>query len=149
MSGTPATDTAVQQIESELLVLLTRVRRRRREAAHRVHPELGAVGYAVLLRVHRDDATRAADLVTALDLDKGLVSRALGQLERLGLVTRTTDTDDARVQRVSVTDAGRRAVEAGVAEGRTELQRSLATWSPEEVAAFAAQLHRYNEAFGS
>ena len=46
------TEAAVQEVEAELLVLLTRVRRRSREAARRIHPELTAVGYAVLLRVH-------------------------------------------------------------------------------------------------
>lgn len=140
--------TAVQEIEAELLVLLTRVRRRSREAARRVHPELTAVGYAVLMRVYRDDATRAVDLVTALDLDKGLVSRAVSQLQRLGLVERTVDRDDARAQRISVTAAGRRAVEETIEAGRANLQQSLARWSAAEVSGFAEQLHRYNETLG-
>jgi DNA-binding MarR family transcriptional regulator len=148
-SGPTPVGTAVQEIEAELLVLLARVRRRSRDAARRVHPELTAVGYAVLLRVYREDATRAADLVTGLDLDKGLVSRAVSQLERLGLVERAADPADARAQRISVTAAGRRAVEETIAAGRANLQQSLAGWAPGEVASFADQLHRYNEALGS
>ncbi len=139
---------AVREVEAELLVLLTRVRRRSREAARRIHPDLNAVGYAVLLRVVRDGATRAADVVAALDLDKGLVSRQVGQLERLGLVTRTADPDDARAQRISATPVGRRAVEETLESGREELERSLSAWSAAEVADFAGRLRRYNEALG-
>jgi DNA-binding MarR family transcriptional regulator len=143
--GTPA---AVREVEAELLVLLTRVRRRSREAARRIDPELNAVGYAVLMRVARDDDPRAADLVAGLGLDKGLVSRAVTQLERLGLVTRTADPDDARAQRISATPAGRRAVDEAIEAGRANLQRSLAAWSPTEIADFADRLHRYNELLG-
>jgi DNA-binding MarR family transcriptional regulator len=143
--GTPA---AVREVEAELLVLLTRVRRRSREAARRIDPELNAVGYAVLVRVARDGAPRAADLVAGLGLDKGLVSRAVTQLERLGLVTRRTDPDDARAQRISATTKGRRAVDQAVEAGRANLQRSLAAWSPAEIAEFADRLHRYNELLG-
>jgi DNA-binding MarR family transcriptional regulator len=151
MSGGPgraAATSAVQEVEAELVVLLARVRRRTREAAHRIHPDLNAVGYAVLLRVTRDDATRAADLVAGLDLDKGLVSRQIGQLERLGLVERTADPADARAQRISVTPKGRRAVEETIEAGRANLQQSLSTWSPAEVSDFADQLRRYNDALG-
>jgi DNA-binding MarR family transcriptional regulator len=139
----------VQEVEAELLVLLTRVRRRAREAARRIDPDLGAVGYAVLLRVHRSGPTRAADLVTGLAVDKGLVSRSVGQLERLGLVVRTADPADARAQVIAMTPPGRRAVEEAIEAGRADLQRSLASWPAEDVARFAEQLHRYNETLGS
>jgi len=145
LTGPTAKHSAVQEVEAELHVLLARVRRRSREAARRIHPELNAVGYAVLLRVARGEATRAADLVAGLGLDKGLVSRQIGQLERLGLVERRADPADARVQRISATPEGRRAVEETIEAGRANLQRSLSTWSPAEIAAFAEQLRRYNE----
>jgi DNA-binding MarR family transcriptional regulator len=92
---------------------------------------------------------RAADLVVTLDLDKGFVSRQVAQLERLGLVERTTDASDARAQRISLTPTGRRAVDQIYEAARADFHRRLSTWSAEDVAAFADVLRRYNATFES
>jgi DNA-binding MarR family transcriptional regulator len=142
-------DAGMHDVEAELLVLLTRVRRTSSQLARQIHPELQAAGYAVLLRLAKTQSTRAADLVVALDLDKGFVSRQVAQLERLGLVERTTDPSDGRAQRISLTDTGRRAIDQIHDAARLDFRRRLSTWSAEDVAKFATVLRRYNATFQS
>lgn len=55
----------------------------------------------------RGPATAAA-LAQALETDPAQVSRAVGRLERAGLVTRARDARDGRAQRLSPTPKGRR-----------------------------------------
>ncbi|MGI8993009.1 MAG: MarR family winged helix-turn-helix transcriptional regulator [Nocardioidaceae bacterium] len=141
-------DTALaemQVIEQQLLTLLTRVRRTSIERARRIHPELQAAGYAVLLRLVEHDATRASDLVAAMEMDKGSVSRQIAQLERLGLVKRQVDPADGRAQRIALTTAGRRGISNLRRQGRAEFQRRLSTWTAEDLCGFATHLQRYNE----
>lgn len=137
----------MQVIEQQLLTLLTRVRRTSIDRARRIHPELQAAGYAVLLRLVEHEATRASDLVAAMEMDKGSVSRQIAQLERLGLVKRETDPGDGRAQRIALTTAGRRGISNLRKQGRAEFQRQLSTWSAAELHDFAAYLHHYNETF--
>jgi DNA-binding MarR family transcriptional regulator/RimJ/RimL family protein N-acetyltransferase len=52
--------------------------------------------------------TTVADLRKRLDLDRGYLSRVLASFEERELVARERDEDDARLQRVRLTPAGRR-----------------------------------------
>jgi DNA-binding MarR family transcriptional regulator len=66
------------------------------------------------------------------------VSRHLAQLHRAGLVERSPDPDDRRAQRVQLSPSGRAEVDAALATRRTLLERSLASWTDDDV----EQLHR-------
>jgi DNA-binding MarR family transcriptional regulator len=144
VDGVDTVATSVRDLEQQLVVLLTRARHASQQQARRIHPELQTAGYAVLLRLSRRGRVRAADLVAALDLDKGVVSRKVAHLERLGLVERTADPADGRAQLIALTDAGRAAVEHLHEEGREEHRRRLADWTPEEITGFVAHLQHYN-----
>jgi len=85
-------------MERELRGLLRRVRRQSAADARAVHAELTPTAYAVLLAVLEHQPTRVAHIVEDLGIDKGAVSRQVAQLERLGLVARTTDPLDGRAQ---------------------------------------------------
>jgi DNA-binding MarR family transcriptional regulator/GNAT superfamily N-acetyltransferase len=63
----------------------------------------------VLFELGRRENTDAADLRRALELDGGYLSRLLARLEEQGLVSRDRSPDDARRQRVALTDRGRAA----------------------------------------
>ncbi len=143
----PIAVSEMQDIERQLIALLVRVRRTAGEQARRIHPELQAAGYAVLLRLAEHDAVRASDLVTTLDVDKGSVSRQVAHLERLGLVQRTVDPDDGRAQRIALTSAGRRGIGRLRQQGRADFQQRLSSWTPDELCGFAAHLRRYNSTF--
>ena len=75
----------------------------------------------------RPDVT-ATVLREVLSLDPGYLSRILGNLEKRGLVTRTTSEADGRVNHLNLTDRGREAF------------ATLDTRSSEEVAALLATI---------
>jgi DNA-binding MarR family transcriptional regulator/RimJ/RimL family protein N-acetyltransferase len=63
----------------------------------------------VLYELGQRAATDVGDLRRALDLDAGYLSRLLARLEEQRLVARERSPDDARRQRVALTQAGRAA----------------------------------------
>ncbi len=93
-------------LERELLRIMRRSRSLGSEAAAEVHPELDRAGYSTLDRIVETAPARAADLVEHFGIDAGAVSRQISQLERLGLVERTVDPDDARALAVRPTHHG-------------------------------------------
>ena len=135
---------SLRAIENELGVLLRRVRRQSAVNARRIHPELQPTAYAILRHVLEGQPARAAHIVDQLGIDKGAVSRGVAQLERLGLIERTTDPLDGRAQSLVVSDLGRKRVETLTRERRAVFAGRLASWSDAELAQFAERLGRYN-----
>jgi len=60
----------------------------------------------VLYELGQRQVTEVADLRGELDIDAGFLSRLLARLQRTGLVARERSADDARRQRVRLTDDG-------------------------------------------
>ena len=135
---------SLRSIERELGVLLRRVRRQSAANARAIHPELQPTAYAVLLYVLEQEPARAAHIVDDLGIDKGAVSRQIAQLERLGLIERTTDPLDGRAQTLVVSDLGRRRIDALQEERRSVFAGRLASWTAPELVQFAERLNRYN-----
>jgi DNA-binding MarR family transcriptional regulator/GNAT superfamily N-acetyltransferase len=63
----------------------------------------------VLYELGQREVTEVADLRRELDIDAGFLSRLLARLQTNGLVARERSADDARRQRVRLTDEGRAA----------------------------------------
>jgi DNA-binding MarR family transcriptional regulator/GNAT superfamily N-acetyltransferase len=63
----------------------------------------------VLYELGQREVTEVADLRREMDIDAGFLSRLLARLQANGLVTREQSTDDARRQRIRLTDEGRAA----------------------------------------
>jgi DNA-binding MarR family transcriptional regulator/GNAT superfamily N-acetyltransferase len=60
----------------------------------------------VLYELGQREVTEVADLRRELDIDAGFLSRLLARLQRNGLVARERSTEDARRQRIHLTDDG-------------------------------------------
>jgi DNA-binding MarR family transcriptional regulator/GNAT superfamily N-acetyltransferase len=60
----------------------------------------------VLYELGQRDVTEVADLRREMDIDAGFLSRLLARMERNGLVARERSADDARRQRVRLTEEG-------------------------------------------
>lgn len=63
----------------------------------------------VLYELGQREVTEVADLRREMDIDAGFLSRLLARLQREGLVARERSDNDARRQRVRLTDEGRAA----------------------------------------
>ncbi len=124
-----------------------------RAAAH-LEPELEEAlaehgltrpSYLVLLALHGAEGSSLSqrDLMASVRRTSGTLSVRLARLERAGLVSRERDPDDRRGAIVTLTDRGRRRVEAA-RPAYDETAARLAAGLPEdERAAFAGILGRW------
>lgn len=146
---------ATQELERELSLLFRGARRMSEKLAARIHPELDAPGYGLLVTIldadtqHADlehRGVRAVDLAARTRLHKSTLSRSLGELERLGLLTRVRDPHDARARLVTLTQHGRDAVEESRLARRQEMLGRLAEWDPADLSQLATLLRRLSSA---
>ena len=74
---------------------------------------LAYVEYMVLYQLYRspDERMRRVDLAAAIGRTASGVTRLLGPMEKIGLVSRDNSHRDARVSLVTLTDAGRERLE--------------------------------------
>ena len=133
------------EVERELAALLRRARAWNREVATVVHPDLQPTAYALLARVDELGGARAIELSDYFGIDKGAISRQVGLLERVGLVSREQDPDDGRARLLVVTTEGRKRLSLA-RDGRRRLVREqLDRWPEQDVATFAELLGRLNQ----
>ncbi|MFI6035823.1 MarR family winged helix-turn-helix transcriptional regulator [Streptomyces sp. NPDC051315] len=131
---------AVETIQREM----TTFARRARASAGRLHPELSLVSYTLLGHLEESGGCRATDLAAHYALDKSTVSRQVAALERAGLIERSQDPRDHRVQVLHLTDAGRRVLAQVTESRRAAFRERLARWPREDLERFAEYLVRYN-----
>jgi DNA-binding MarR family transcriptional regulator len=111
ISTTPATTSAL-----EFCLALSRAAK---VLSRRIDGRLGSLhgisfaDFAILLQLGRAPGgrLRRIDLAEQLGLTASAVTRALIPLEKIGLVSRKADSNDARVSLASLTAAGRRILE--------------------------------------
>lgn len=63
--------------------------------------------WAVLITVHRGDATTTREVSRYVDIDVGAVSRLVDRLIAKGLISREPDPDSKRILRLTLTGQGR------------------------------------------
>lgn len=139
---------SLARIESEVGVVIRRVKRAIAERAREVHPDLHPITYLTLTYVVERGPVRASELAEQFAVDKGAVSRQVQQLVDLDLLRRTPDPDDGRASLLAATDHGRARVAEVMASRRAVFDRRLGDWSAADLASFADALSRYNTALG-
>lgn len=102
-------------------------------------------GLAVLYHLTTSGPMRTSALADLLGLDPSTTSRHVGGLQRSGHVERVADPDDGRAWLVGATAAGTTAFQDTRALRNSLVGQVLQDWTPEEVAAFAAALGRFND----
>lgn len=136
----------LRSLEHEVGVMIRRVRRAIGVRATMVHPDLQPASYLILSSVVESGPVRASELVELFDTDKGAISRQVGHLLDLGLLTKEPDPADARASLISATDEATRRM-ADVVEHRHKLlDEGLSQWSDTQLESFVDDLGRYNVA---
>ncbi len=108
------------------------------------HPFANMARYRLLSTLDRlGDGASVSELAAAIGVDQPRASRVVGECVERGLVTRSTDTADARRSVIALTDAGRAVLDERRRERRAAVEQSLAGFSVEERAQFAALLARF------
>src|ERR1700734_1495394 len=108
-SATEADDQTIAGIELALHSLARRLKQSRLHDyfARQAGVDVDQAGLAVLYVLHGEKAAlRITDLAGRLSIDAPAVTRKAQQLERLGLVSRAKDADDARASRLRLTPEG-------------------------------------------
>lgn len=136
----------LRRIESELTVLIRRVKRLLGDRARAVHPDLAPLSFMVLQYVLDAGPVRAGELAEVFGVDKAGVSRLVQHLVELGLVERSSDPEDRRASLlVGTADAEQRI--SDLRQERSErFDQRLGEWSDTEISEFAERLARYNVA---
>jgi O-acetyl-ADP-ribose deacetylase len=133
---------------------LTRFFRRSRVAstaiAAEVHPDLDVASYTVLVTISDlsgslPGGVRAIDVAETLGLHKSTMSRNIAVLEGLGLVAREPSVEDARARILTITEPGRRSLDAAVTARRQRVSTTLSRWSEADVRDLARLLGQLND----
>ena len=142
------TNDALENLEKELVTLARRLRGLQRTLSDEAHPDLEPAQYALLNHVEELAPVRMADLVSALEVDKGPVSRACARLEEEGLLKRAADKSDARATLLTLTANGKRKLAAARKKRHKVIEDLLKDWSPAQVKTFATQVSKFNKLSG-
>ena len=100
-----------------------------------------AVG-RLLACVAENPNVSSRDLCEILDLRPSSLSEILTRAEREGWITRTVDEADRRIQRATLSSAGRSFIERMEAARKKDLERKTACFTEEEKAQFCALCDR-------
>lgn len=98
--------------------------------------------FVILIRMHEDKCTTAAELAREVNMDTGAMTRMLDRLECKGIVRRVRNTEDRRVVNLEVTDLGRELVDKVTVLGFNVLNRYFAGFSDDEMKLLESMLRR-------
>ncbi|QAY72477.1 MarR family transcriptional regulator [Agromyces protaetiae] len=135
-------DDAIPQVEYETMLLSRHLIaiRPRRNAEER----LDRSAYLLLSRIGIDGALSIGELSDAFGLDASTLNRQTAALVRAGFAERIPDPDGGIARKFRITDKGALALDEERTANVAAVGRILDGWEPDEVAEFAAYLHRFN-----
>ncbi len=138
------TDTANQQIERQVTVLLRR--------GQRIHLStssgdvaLERSAYGIMAELKDGGPRRLGALATAFGLDPSTITRQVQSLVELGLATRETDPNDRRASILTLTTLGGEVFDSTRSKRRIMLQAALSGWPDQDLEQFARLLTGFNE----
>lgn len=136
-------DPFVREQVNDAITIVARFANSRQLAA--VHSAVSGVDLpmsAVALLRALDTPVRLSDLSKRLQVALPPLSRQVRTLEASGFIDRTEDLNDARASLLTITAAGRDALDRFAEANRALLDKALAGWDDESLAVLAEQMHR-------
>ncbi|MGP4049871.1 MarR family winged helix-turn-helix transcriptional regulator [Streptomyces sp. 2A115] len=100
--------------------------------------------YILLSRIRMEGPMSIGQLSDAFGLDASTLNRQTAAMLRGGLVERIPDPDGGMARKFRITTEGERRLDAHRTESVQALENVMADWNPEDVAAFAEYLQRFN-----
>jgi DNA-binding MarR family transcriptional regulator len=134
---------ALELLETEMAVLARRLEHASRKSD--TYRRLDRAGYLVARTIDVNGPTSVIQLAQLLGLDGSTVTRQVGALASRHYVERHRDPHDGRAILVSLTEEGRREMEAVRVARMRRLDQSVAEWSPDDVQTLAELLERLND----
>lgn len=119
---------AVRQLESAFSLLFTQLRRAYAQAADAMSPGMLPGTFKVFTVIEHVGPVSASTLAERMEQDKALISRAVTELESLGLIERTPDPTDGRIRLITLTAHGRERYEAVRFPFVDRLDEAIADW---------------------
>lgn len=132
---------AVRALEGEFAELITHFRRIIVENANRLSPGMLPGAYKVFTTIARREEVTASALSEHLMIDKGQLSRAVRELEGLGLIERKPDPRDGRSSLLSPTALGLERLHAARAPQESSLVSVLEEWPVDQIRSLTRLLH--------
>jgi DNA-binding MarR family transcriptional regulator len=128
------------------LARLVEAEQRRTFAGHGLDP----ASFDVLATLRRTEGHRLtpAELMRTAMVTSGAITQRLDRLEERGLVTRTSSASDGRSVHVTLTDAGRTAIDAALPDHLATQERLLTGLDRTERDALAETLRHLLESLG-
>ncbi|GAA2988055.1 MULTISPECIES: MarR family winged helix-turn-helix transcriptional regulator [Streptomyces] len=126
-------------IEFETMLLGRHVQLSTRNGSH-----LDRSAYTLLSRIRMEGPMSIGQLSDAFGLDASTLNRQTAAMLRAGLVERIPDPDGGIARKFRITREGERSLDAERTGNIRGLEKVMAGWDPEEVAAFADYLKRFN-----
>lgn len=134
-------------VDHQLTRFIRRSRVRGLRLAAEIDPALDYSGYLLLHAISEAPrGVRGTELAETFGVHKSTISRAITNLEKLGLTERVPDPGDGRAQLLTTTDDAEAKLEAIRERGHSWLAEILSEWSRDERDAFAASLAHLNDA---
>ncbi|WP_084516066.1 MarR family winged helix-turn-helix transcriptional regulator [Microbacterium luticocti] len=134
--GTPDAATrgaAVRALEASFAGLFTQLRDAYARAAASVSPGMMPGTFKVFTTIERMGPVTLSAVAELMQADKGMLSRAVSELESLGFVERSPDPSDGRMRLIAVTDLGRSRLEAVRYPYIDRLGEALADWPVDSI----------------
>ncbi|MBR5932291.1 MAG: winged helix-turn-helix transcriptional regulator [Lachnospiraceae bacterium] len=87
----------------------------------------------VLFEIYSRNGCTANDLCSALDLDKGYMSRIIRKFADAGLLSRTVSESDGRAQRILLTGSGKKVIGQMIDRSNAQIRSLFSSLSDEEL----------------
>jgi DNA-binding MarR family transcriptional regulator len=142
----PADDETIATIETALHSLARRLKQAQLKdyISRQAGDDMEQAGMAVLYALHGEETgLRVTDLAARLGIDPPAVTRKAQQLERLGMVSRERDADDARACRLRLTPEGQQVLKRFLLARHQWVAVLLADWPAAECREFARLISRF------
>jgi DNA-binding MarR family transcriptional regulator len=134
---------ATDRVEFEQM-LLSRYLHLHKGKGRRADSVLDRSAYILLSRIRREGPMSIGQLCDAFGLDASTLNRQTAAAMRAGLVERIPDPEGGMARKFRITGEGERRLDEERTGIVASLDRIMADWPEEDVAAFAGYLQRFN-----